>query len=782
MGLTKTNLWKIMLVAGLCAVGCYFALPSSGAQDVAVAAIGFASVLCILGGVVLHRPDDRNSWYLLAAGGFCFFAAEGTWNLHRAVLDTPIRFPSPVDGLYLTGYLLTFIGVLRLSRNPNRSARREDYADAAIVTIGALALMWHFVMRPEVNNPSLGSSALAVTVTYSFMDILLVFVVFRALVFGLEVRPYQGIIAAALLDLFAGDFTHGVLVVHASYRMGSATDAWYLLEFVLMGVAALHPSVGQPIHVEPKRVPNVYHRDTAGQRRLPLVASAGFVPVGILLVTSTLGFPVDVPFMAALSLAVTALIFLRMMWLIGRITGQTNELEVHARALEASHRQRDALESDLRHLAFHDELTGLANRALLHDRVEHALVSLGRSGRTVALCFGDLDGFKTVNDTMGHDIGDDVLRRASRLLSSIVRPEDTVARLGGDEFAVLMVDVEREETAVDFANRIVSVLRDAPDFEGQQVGLSISVGVAFAEPGKSTEQLLSEADSAMYEAKELGKNRVEVYKSSMRSRMLERLEMTNGFRWALGRSEFFLQYQPIVSLSDRHLHGFEALVRWSHPTLGLLPPLQFVPMAEETGFIVPLGRWVLAEACEQLAGWCRESGEKLNLSVNLSRRQLTSQHLPDEVRTALALSRLDPRQLILEITESVLMEDPERAALALLELREIGIRIGVDDFGTGYSSLSHLQRFPVDVLKIDKSFIDPLINSRPDNSALVIAILGLARSLDLEVIAEGIEHEGQLHRLIELGCEMGQGFLMARPLDRDDARSLVADYAGAALA
>ena len=369
--------------------------------------------------------------------------------------------------------------------------------------------------------------------------------------------------------------------------------------------------------------------------------------------------------MAALSLAVTTLIYLRMMWLIGRITGQTNELEVHARALEASHRQRDALESDLRHLAFHDELTGLANRALLHDRVEHALAGLGRSANTVALFFGDLDGFKTVNDTMGHDIGDDVLRRASRLLSSIVRPGDTVARLGGDEFAVLMVDVEREETAVDFAHRIVSVLRDAPDFEGQQVGLSISVGVAFAEPGKTTEQLLSEADSAMYEAKEKGKNRVEVYESSMRSRMLERLEMTNGFRWALGRSELFLQYQPIVSLSDRKLLGFEALVRWSHPTLGLLPPLQFVPIAEETGFIVPLGRWVLAEACEQLAMWCRESGEQLTLSVNLSRRQLTSTHLADEVRTALALSRLDPHQLILEITESVLMEDPERAELAL---------------------------------------------------------------------------------------------------------------------
>jgi EAL domain-containing protein (putative c-di-GMP-specific phosphodiesterase class I) len=302
--------------------------------------------------------------------------------------------------------------------------------------------------------------------------------------------------------------------------------------------------------------------------------------------------------------------------------------------------------------------------------------------------------------------------------------------------------------------------------------------VAFAEADTTTEQLLSEADSAMYEAKEHGKNRVEVYQSSMRSRMLERLDLTNGFRWALGRSEFFLQYQPIISLSDNRLRGFEALVRWSHPNLGLVTPLRFIPIAEETGFIVPLGRWVLVEACEQLAAW-KGDGEPLTLSVNISRRQLISPHLADEVRTALSLSGIDPRQLILEITESVLMEDPERASQALSELRELGIRIAVDDFGTGYSSLSHLQRFPVDVLKIDKSFIDPLVSPDPGSSAFVTAIIGLARSLGLEVIAEGIEHESQLHRLVELGCEQGQGYLMARPLDGADAESLIADYTGA---
>jgi diguanylate cyclase len=373
-----------------------------------------------------------------------------------------------------------------------------------------------------------------------------------------------------------------------------------------------------------------------------------------------------------------------------------------------------------------------------------------------------------------------VLVRASRLLTSIVRPGDTVARLGGDEFAVLMVDVGLPEAAVDFAHRIVSVLRDAPDFEGNQIDLSISVGVAYGEPGKTTEQLLSEADSAMYEAKETGKNRVEVFRTSMRSRMLERLDLTNGFRWALGRSEFFLEYQPIVSLADQRLQGFEALVRWNHPHLGAVEPLRFIPVAEETGFIVPLGRWVLIEACEQLAAWNAAADQDLTLSINLSRRQLISPNLTDEVRTALELSGIAPHLLTVEVTESVLMDNPIRAAQALVELRGMGIRIAVDDFGTGYSSLSHLQRFPVDVLKIDKSFIDPLVRKDAESAALVTTIIGLAVSLGLDVIAEGIEDEGQLLSLVRLGCLSGQGYLIARPLDRSSAAAFINDFGGIA--
>jgi diguanylate cyclase (GGDEF)-like protein len=729
-------------------VAGYFALPNQVSQDVVYQFLGVASVVCILIGIRIHHPVSRSGWILLALGGTFFTLGDAVESTYGVILHLSIPFPSVADALYLTGYPFIFAGVLKLTHNPHDRARREDYTDAAIVTLGALAFLWSFLMRSYVHDPSLTTLGKLVILAYPIMDIGLVFIVFRALLFGRVNQAFCKILAVALMSMFLADFVYDLLALHNAYSTGNAVDALFLINYVLIGVAALHPSIGQPLPVPRREVPSVYRRDSSGSRRIPVVAFAGFVPPTI---------------------------YLRMMWLIQQTTEQTTEIAIHARALEASHRQRDSLEEDLRHLAFHDELTGLANRALLHDRVEHALASAPRSGRSVALCFGDLDGFKTVNDTLGHHVGDSVLVRASRLLASIVRPGDTVARLGGDEFAVLMVDVERPESVVDFAHRIVTVLRNAPDFEGNQVGLSISVGVAYAEPGKTTEQLLSEADSAMYEAKEKGKNRVEVFKKSMRSRMLERLDLTNGFRWALGRSEFFLQYQPIVSLSDNRLNGFEALVRWNHPTLGVVAPLRFIPIAEETGFIVPLGRWVLVEACEQLAAWNRDSDAQLNLSVNLSRRQLMSPHLADEVQTALSLSGIDPRHLILEITESVLMDDPERARQALSQLRDIGIRIAVDDFGTGYSSLSHLQRFPVDILKIDKSFIDPLVTTDPGSSALVNAILGLAESLGLDVIAEGIEHDSQLHRLVDLGCDTGQGYLIARPLDLDAARSLIAD-------
>jgi diguanylate cyclase (GGDEF)-like protein len=763
----RSTAWKYALIGGMCLVALYFAFPNETSQDIVYAALGTASVVCILVGVRLHRPKDRLGWYFLAVAGSCFTLGDDAWTFYNSVLHTSVPFPSFADALYLSGYPFLFAGVLRLTRDPNCAIRREDNADAAIVSMGALAISWHFLMNSYVHDSTLGTFGMLVNLAYPIMDIALMFILFRALLFGESRRPFHKLLAVAMIVMFMGDFTYDLLVLHNSYDTGSPSDALFLIEYVLIGVAALHPSVAGATSEAGAADVASDRPETSDRHRIPIVILAGFIPPTILVVTASLGVSVNVLVMASLCVAVFAVICLRMIWLIGRISRQSLEMKEN--------------EADLRHMAFHDELTGLANRALLYDRVEQALASMTRSGRSVALCFGDLDGFKTVNDTLGHHIGDTVLVKAGVLLESIVRPGDTVARLGGDEFAVLMVELEDPATAVEFAGRIVSVLHEAVEFEGNQAGISISVGVAFADSTTPVEQVISEADAAMYEAKASGKDRVEVFQSSMRTRLLERLELTSGFRGSLERSEFFLEFQPIFSLGDRRLRGFEALVRWQHPTRGLVAPLDFIPIAEETGFIVPLGRWVLVEACEQLAAWSALPAAHLTLAVNLSRRQLVSPHLVDDVRSALALSGIEPQQLILEVTESGLVEHPEQATSALTELRALGIRIAVDDFGTGYSSLSHLQRFPVDVLKIDKSFIDPLNEAEPASSALVTSIIGLAHSLSLEVVAEGIEREGQFERLIELDCDYGQGYLMGRPLDPQKSKALIEAYQGTAL-
>jgi diguanylate cyclase len=770
----RSSAWKFVLIGGAFIIAGYFLLPPGPSRDWFYSALGVLSVACILVGVHLHRPKDRLSWYLLALAGAFFTLGDDMGTFYELALHTSTPFPSLADAFYLAGYPFLFVGVLRLTHDPSRSSRREETVDAAIVTVGALAISWHFLMNSYVHDGSLSAFGKLVTLAYPVMDTALVFVLCGALLFGVSKQPFHLLLASAIIAMFVGDFAYDLLVLHNSYTSGNAIDALFLLEYVLIAAAALHPSIAT---APPDGTELDTHRqESRRRRRMPVVALAAFIPPLILIAASSLNVEVNVPVMAALCVGVLALVYLRMMWMIRRIHHQNLEIAEQMVDLETLHLRRDELEMSLRHQAFHDELTGLANRSLLHNRVEHALSSMERSGKLVALCFGDLDGFKTINDTLGHIVGDAVLVQTGMLLESIVRPTDTVARLGGDEFAILLVELDGPDVATDFAHRMVDLLREAQAFKGGQAGISMSVGVAVANATTQADQLISEADAAMYEAKALGKDRVEVFESSIRNRLLERLELTGGFGGSLERSEYYLDYQPVFSLSDGKLHSFEALVRWHHPTKGLVSPLDFISLAEETGFMVPLGRWVMFEACERLAAWSAIGGDSLELSVNVSRRQLVSPTLVDDIRTALAITGLSPQRLVLEITESILMDNPEQASATLLAIRALGVRIAVDDFGTGYSSLSYLQRFPVDVLKVDKSFIDSLTATEDGSSALVDAIIGLAHSLDLSVVAEGIEREDQYQRLVDLHCDLGQGYLMSRPLDSARAEDLVQEY------
>ena len=448
--------------------------------------------------------------------------------------------------------------------------------------------------------------------------------------------------------------------------------------------------------------------------------------------------------------------------------------------------ERVKLEAELTHHAFHDALTGLANRVLFRDRVEHALKREGRVDTGVAVLFLDLDDFKTVNDSLGHDSGDGLLCSVAARLLNATRGCDTVARLGGDEFGVSLENVQGAEDAIVVAQRILKAMKPPFHVAGREVRMSVSLGVVLAQEGEGVEALLRHADLAMYSAKQAGKNRYELFAPEMHSRIVERLRLEADLRSAVGRlgedhGEFHLVYQPIVELATGSVTSAEALVRWDHPERGLVSPADFIPLAEEMGVIDVLGHWIVREACQEAALWePPPGGVAASISINISGRQLSNRTLIGEVEEVLRSTGLAPERVIFEITETAMMTDTEAALRSLGMIREMGIRVAVDDFGTGYSSLSYLQKFPVDILKIDKSFVES-VSGGGQASALTRTIVALADTLALRTVAEGIETVEQAEHLAVLGCDSGQGYLFAAPLPAQEAREFLLSGDAAAL-
>ena len=431
--------------------------------------------------------------------------------------------------------------------------------------------------------------------------------------------------------------------------------------------------------------------------------------------------------------------------------------------------ERATAEETIRHQALHDALTGIPNRTLLVDRLEQALERAGRTDTLVGVLYIDLDRFQDVNDTYGHPTGDALLIAVAEELSAAIRPGDTIARIGGDEFAVVAEGLVAPEEALALGDRLLRALHDP------KAGLSgASVGVAVRRHGDSPSDAMRDADTALYRAKAAGRGRIELFDNEMRARMLDRLRTEADLTEALERNQLELFYQPIVSLVDGSITGLEGLIRWRHPTRGLIPPVAFVPIAEETNAIIDIGRFVIARACADAARWnARDTGDRtLAISVNLSPLQLADVGLPEFVATSIAASGIAPAQLGLEITESaVLDDDPSHAAL-LLELKRLGVQLVLDDFGTGYSSLSHLRRVPLTCVKLDRSFVSG-IGTDDRATAIVVAVRQLARALGLVVIAEGVETADQVAALQGIGCELAQGYYFARPMERDRIDALL---------
>ena len=425
--------------------------------------------------------------------------------------------------------------------------------------------------------------------------------------------------------------------------------------------------------------------------------------------------------------------------------------------------ERRSLEEELKHQAFHDGLSGLANRALFRDRLDHALERATRSKASLAVLFLDLDDFKLVNDSLGHASGDTLLIEVANRLTDCLRGGDTAARFGGDEFAILMEELISVDEACDVADRITAALREPIMVQDREIRVRASIGIALNRLGtEDSSELIQAADVAMYAAKARGKGRYELYQPALQASVVERLERTADLQRAVDLGEFELFYQPILSLAGNAGIGFEALIRWRHPERGLLLPEEFIHLAEETGLIVPIGRWVLETACQQASQWQRHFPDAmpLRLSVNISARHFQHDSLLADVTRALDESGFDAHCLVIEITENVLVQDTETVVPRMMALKELGVSLAIDDFGTGYSSLSYLKTFPIDILKVDKAFVDDVM----EDSALTEAIVRLGQTMHLQTVAEGIEEAGQLEALRAFGCEFGQGFYLARPL------------------
>jgi diguanylate cyclase (GGDEF)-like protein/PAS domain S-box-containing protein len=840
----------------------YFVLPSSTVVETIRVVSPAIAIGAIFVGVAEYRPSRGLAWWLVALALGLLAGANLTWAALFFRGDE--TFPSVSDAFHLVSALVFVIALFTFSRNGGSDHRELGGTETAIVGIAIALGVWLAVVEPYLADGELAVGDRVWAVLVPMLGALALALAIRIAIQSEFRTAAPVLLAAGMLVLLLADVLRSIAELRETYGAGGAIASLTVLGSLVVGAAALDPSMASMNRaIDDGRV--------FGFGRVVWLSVAALTPLTVLLtlLVTGAGTPTTRTLAAICSVVVVVLALTRMWRLVETVQQLTERrgqdrlaamvehssdvvLLVDAdgiiqyaspglsstlghrgkdwvgrsvidlvsgddrdaaaaelrRAVASGHgsmvkfeaslvrvdgerRRMEAtianllggdavdgvvatfrdvteqrnLERQLSHRAFHDELTGLANRALFLDRMDHALRVVRPDGDPVIVLFVDLDDFKSVNDALGHAVGDQMLRAIADRIRRVAGLGDTPARLGGDEFALLLEDRGGVDRAIDVAERLLADLREPVPLAGYDLTVLASVGVAVATPGMTTAGLLRDADIAMYEAKRAGKSQIKIFDPAMRLAASKHLEFRTDLSTAIERDQLRLVYQPMVDLRTHRVVGAEALLRWEHPTRGPVSPSEFVPIAERAGLIVPIGRWVIDESIEAASRW-QVSGP-LQVSVNVSGAQIRAPEFVGQVAESLAAHGLDPRRVTLELTETMLVEEIESASGHLDELREMGVMIAIDDFGTGYCSLSYLQRFPVDVVKIDRRFVEEL-DEHHRGATLASMILQLTAGLEMVSVAEGIERPSQLRALQELGCDLGQGYLLSGPLEAGD--------------
>lgn len=745
-----------------------------------------------------HSKRLGIAWGLIGISALAFALGDIGWGILELGLQEP-PFPSIADAFYIAYYPLLLAGTFLLpEKQTTRGEQVKKVLDMGIVMVAAILGFWNFLLGPIIaSNVGYPLLEQAILLAYPVGDLVLLWallrIVYKRSDEHAEDEAPAFLLASGIAVTILGDYVYTYQALLGTYESGSIVDMTWRATMLLTGLAGISQITAiQALKSSGKFPRRLEFLIGSLKSVIPYLSYAWLIVAYILLVQSHL-VPLPMDFVS-LSLGVGGIICLVLLRQIItllendklnlKLRHAMEELQIQTRELEKANEElqneiveRKAIGQQLTYDSLHDAITGLPNRVLFLDRLGQAIeYCKRRSEYTFAVLFVDIDQFKVINDSLGHLTGDRLLIAAGMRMRETLRASDTVARLGGDEFAILLEITGEHNSALKVAEKLQETIKRPFKLDGHELYITAGIGVVMSLAGYlHPEEVLRDADIAMYQAKDEGKARFKVFDLNMRSHAFSRLKMEQELRAALENGEFQLYYQPILSMQSGQLISFEALIRWLHPARGLLSPGEFLPVAEESGLILPIEKWVLNEACAQLKQWHEKypSLQNVSINVNISNRQFAQPDFVEGVIRALQANHLAAEFLKLEITENILISNYAAANEIFTKLRNLGVQLEIDDFGSGYSALGYLQHFPISAIKIDKSFIDE-IGKSSRSVELIRAIVSMARELGMEAIAEGIETDEQLEQLKSLSCHLGQGYLLSRPLDKKCAEQMLA--------